>query len=180
MIDLSLLLPTILLLRIFRMSLMKHVFFWHLTKSIVRFLEINLLWLAGENPNYLKITWLLLKLNVNHLHIIKVHLNVGLDAKFVLLLRKLILLQNKNKSDTFYIRKGILKCSTNLVVYLTECKSCPKQYVGSTITPFIAVLIIKKAWLEKCLKFIPRNIMSIKNNFIVTLGSQSTLKKLKI
>ena len=30
----------------------------------------------------------------------------------------------------------ILICSSNLVVYLIECKSCSKQYVGSTITPF--------------------------------------------
>ena len=44
--------------------------------------------------------------------------------------------QNKDKSETFDIRKGILNCSTNLVVYLIECKSCSKQYVGSTITPF--------------------------------------------
>ena len=44
--------------------------------------------------------------------------------------------QNKDKSETFDIRKGILNCSTDLVVYLIECKSCSKQYVGSTITPF--------------------------------------------
>ena len=44
--------------------------------------------------------------------------------------------QNKDKSETFDIRKGILNCSTNLVVYLIECKSCSKQYVGSTIPSF--------------------------------------------
>ena len=44
--------------------------------------------------------------------------------------------QNKDKSETFDIRKGILNCSSNLVVYLIECKSCSKQYVGSTIAPF--------------------------------------------
>ena len=45
-------------------------------------------------------------------------------------------LQNKHKSEILDIRKGILNSSTNLVVYLMECKSCSKQYVGSTITPF--------------------------------------------
>ena len=44
--------------------------------------------------------------------------------------------QNKDKSETFDIRKEILNCSTNLVVYLIECRSCSKQYMGSTITPF--------------------------------------------
>ena len=44
--------------------------------------------------------------------------------------------QNKDKSETFDIRKGILNCGSNLVVYWIECKSCSKQYVGSTITPF--------------------------------------------
>ena len=33
----------------------------------------------------------------------------------------------------------------------------------------VAVLIITKVGLEKCQKFIPRNVMSIKNNFIVTI-----------
>ena len=38
--------------------------------------------------------------------------------------------QNKDKSETFDIRKGILNYSSSLVVYLIECKSCSKQYVG--------------------------------------------------
>ena len=41
--------------------------------------------------------------------------------------------QNKDKSETFDIRKGILNCIANLIVYLIECKSCSKQYVGNTI-----------------------------------------------
>ena len=41
--------------------------------------------------------------------------------------------QNKDKRETFDIRKGILNCSTSLVIYLTECRSCCKQHVGSTI-----------------------------------------------
>ena len=44
--------------------------------------------------------------------------------------------QKKGKSKTFDIRKEILNCSTNMVVYLIECKSCSKQHVGSTITSF--------------------------------------------
>ena len=38
--------------------------------------------------------------------------------------------QNKDKSETFDIRKVILNCSSNLVVYLIECKSFSKQYVA--------------------------------------------------
>ena len=44
--------------------------------------------------------------------------------------------QNKDKSETFDIRKGFLNCSSNLVFYLFECKLCSKQYVGSTAKPF--------------------------------------------
>ena len=44
--------------------------------------------------------------------------------------------QNKDKSETFDIRKGILNCGTNLVVYLIQCTSCSKHYVGSTVAPF--------------------------------------------
>ena len=85
--------------------------------------------------------------------------------------------QNKNESETFDVTNGILNCSTDLVVYLTECKSCSKQYVGSTITPFrsVAVLMIIKVRLEKCQRFIPRNVMSIKNNFTVTLTLRDTM-----
>ena len=44
--------------------------------------------------------------------------------------------QDKDQSKTLDVRKVILNCTTNLVVYLLECKSCYKQYVGSSITPF--------------------------------------------
>ena len=44
--------------------------------------------------------------------------------------------QNKDKSETFDIRKGILNCNNNLVVYLIECKPCSMQYVGSTSALF--------------------------------------------
>ena len=48
-------------------------------------------------------------------------------------------------SDTFYnnkgdcefkIRKGIMNCDTNHVVYCLTCKTCNKKYVGSTTTSF--------------------------------------------
>ena len=78
----------------------------------------------------------MLKLYVNYLLIIKIRLAVGLDAKFVNFIEEINIFQSKDKSETFDIRKGILNCSTNLVVYLIECKSCPKQYVGSTIPSF--------------------------------------------
>ena len=43
--------------------------------------------------------------------------------------------QIKDKSETSDIRKRILNCSSNLIVYLIQCKSCSKHYLGSTITP---------------------------------------------
>ena len=39
----------------------------------------------------------------------------------------------------------------------------------------VDVLIIIKVGIEKCQKFIPRNKMSIKNNFIVTLILRDTM-----
>ena len=83
--------------------------------------------------------------------------------------------QNKDKKETFDIRKGILNCTTNLVVYLIGCKSCSKQYVGSIITLFRSHFNNYKRRLEKSQKFIPRNLMSIKNNFNVTLTEMDTM-----
>ena len=37
---------------------------------------------------------------------------------------------------SFDIRAGVLNCNSDHIVYLFECKSCAKQYVGSTITKF--------------------------------------------
>ena len=93
---------------------------------------------------------------MNHLEIIKVHLAVGLDVTFILFLRKLKL-QNKDKSETFDIRTGILNCRSNLVVYLIECKSCSKQYVGSTITPIHSRFNNYKSWARKVSKVFPKN-----------------------
>ena len=82
--------------------------------------------------------------------------------------------QNKDKSETFDIRKGILNCSSILVVYLIEFTCMWVVLLHGSV----AVLIIIKVGLEKCQKCIPRNVMSIKNNFIVTLKVQSCkLKK---
>ena len=64
--------------------------------------------------------------------------------------------QNKDKSETFDIRKGILNCSSNLVVYLIECKSCSKQYVGSTITPFRSRFNNYKSGARKVSKVYPK------------------------
>ena len=64
--------------------------------------------------------------------------------------------QNKDKSETFDIRKGILNCSSNLVVYLIECKSCYKQYVGSTITPFRSRFNNYKTGARKVSKVYPK------------------------
>ena len=84
--------------------------------------------------------------------------------------------QNKDKNEMFDIRKGILNCSSNFIVYLIECKSCSKQYVGSIITLFItALIIIIKVGLEKSQKFIPMHVMFIKNNFIITLTLKDTM-----
>ena len=60
--------------------------------------------------------------------------------------------QSKDKSETFDIRKETLNCSSNLVVYLIECKSCSKQYVGSTITLFRSNFNNYKSGARKVLK----------------------------
>ena len=101
---------------------------------------------------------------MNHLQITKVHLALGFDDEFVLLLRKLTF-QNKDKSETSDIRKGILNRSINLVVYLIECKSCFRQYVGSSITPFRSRFNDSKSGTKK----VSKNVISIKSNLIVTL-----------
>ena len=64
--------------------------------------------------------------------------------------------QNKDKSKTFDIRKGILNCNSNLVVHLIECKSCFKQYVGSTIAPFRSRFDNYKSGPRKVSKVYPK------------------------
>ena len=73
--------------------------------------------------------------------------------------------QNKDKTETSDIRKGILNRSINLVVYLIECKSCFRQYVGSSITPFRSRFNDSKSGTKK----VSKNVISIKSNLIVTL-----------
>ena len=43
---------------------------------------------------------------------------------------------NKEGTRTFNLRKGTFHCNSKGVVYLLTCKTCKKQYVGSTITTF--------------------------------------------
>ena len=38
----------------------------------------------------------------------------------------------------YFIRKVNLNCNTSHVIYLIECKTCGKPYIGSTKTPFRA------------------------------------------
>ena len=42
----------------------------------------------------------------------------------------------KKGSRTFYLRVNNLNCNSNLVVYKLDCKTCGKQYIGSTKTQF--------------------------------------------
>ena len=93
---------------------------------------------------------------MNHLQIIKVRLFVGLDAKSILLLRKLKIFQNKDKSEIFDIRKGVSNCSTSMVNYLIERRSCSKQYVDSTIIPFRSRFSNYKSGARKKSKVYPK------------------------
>ena len=43
---------------------------------------------------------------------------------------------NMDGSRTFYLRVNNLNCNSNLVVYKLDCKTCGKQYIGSTKTQF--------------------------------------------
>ena len=43
---------------------------------------------------------------------------------------------NKEGTKTYEIKGGNLHCSSQLVVYLVDCKTCKKQYVGSTKPKF--------------------------------------------
>ena len=52
--------------------------------------------------------------------------------------------------------KRILNCSSNLILYLTECKLCSKQYVGSTITPFRSRFNNYKSGIRKVSKVYPK------------------------
>ena len=171
MIDLSLLIPTILPLRIFRIFLMWRTFFWHLTENIVKILEINrppmfhLLWLEIM---YQSKDHLVLKLNVNHLQITKVHLVVSLDTKFVLLLRKLKLFKTRIKVKHLTIEKRFW---TAVPIWLFTWLNV----VDHALSSLWVVLLYHFVPIEKYQKLIPRNVMSIKKNFITTLTLMDTM-----
>ena len=59
-----------------------------------------------------------------------------------------------------------MTCSSNLVVYLTECKSCPKQYVGSTITPFRTRFNNNKCGARKVSKVYPNKCNVYQEQFL--------------
>ena len=67
--------------------------------------------------------------------------------------------------NKFNIRERILNCSKNLVVYLIECISCFKQYVGSTITPFRARFNNYNSGARKLSKAYPNNCNVYKEQF---------------
>ena len=129
MIDLSLLLSGILLLRIVRIFLMSHTFFWHLTRYIV----------FGDNLGYGKPKSL-----KDHLVSAKTQCESPSDNKSAPCCRSKCQIcpfieetetfQNKDTSETLDIIKWSLNCSSKLVVYLIECKSYSKQHVGGTVT----------------------------------------------
>ena len=63
---------------------------------------------------------------------------------------------NKDKSKTFDVRKRILNCSTTLVAYLIEYKSCSKYYIGSTFTQFCSRFNSYKSGCRKVSKVYPK------------------------
>ena len=73
--------------------------------------------------------------------------------------------QNKDKSETFDIRKGILNCRRDLVVYLIEVKSCSKQYMGSTFTPFRSRFNNYKSGARKVSKVYPKKFNVYQEQF---------------
>ena len=82
--------------------------------------------MAGENPNHFKY------------HVVGIIIKCApcCRSRICPFIEESNTFENKDKSETFDIRKEILNCSSSLVVYLRERKSCSKQYLGSTFTPF--------------------------------------------
>ena len=115
------------------------------------------------------------KLNVNHLEIIKVHLVVGLDVKFVLLLRKPKLFKTRIKVKHLTLEQGFwAEGPIWLFTWLSVNHVLSSMWVV-LLHCSAAILIIIKVRQEKCQKFIPRIVMSIKNNFTITLTLTDTL-----
>ena len=80
--------------------------------------------------------------------------------------------QNKDKNETFDIRKCILSRSSNLIVYLTECKSCSKQYVSSAITPFRTSFNNCKSGARKVSKIYPNKYIVYQEQFYRHFNSE--------
>ena len=132
--------------------------------------------IGWRKPKSLKTTKLVLKSNVNHLQIIKVFLVVGLYAKFVLLLGKLKLFKTRIKVKHLTLGKGFWNAVPIwLFTWLNVDHVLSSMWVVLFQRP-VALLIIIKVGLEKCQTIIPRNVMSIKNNFIVTLILRGTME----
>ena len=65
-----------------------------------------------------------------------------------------------------------MNCSTNLVVYLIECRSCSKQYVGSTITPFCSQFNNYKSGARKVSKVYPKKCIVYQEQFPCHFNSE--------
>ena len=59
---------------------------------------------------------------------------------------------NTDKSQVFRIRCESLNCDSKFVVYMIQCKTCKKQYIGSTSTPFRLRFNNYKAFYKKHLE----------------------------
>ena len=112
---------------------------------------------------------------MNHLQIIKVRVAVGLDDKFVLLLRKVTLFKTRIKAKYLTLEKGFWTVIPIWLFTLLRGNQLLSNMWVVLLRRSVAFLIIIKAGLEKCQKFIPRNAMSMKNNFIVTLTVRDTM-----
>ena len=118
---------------------------------------------------------LVLNLNVNHLQIIKVRFAVGLDAKFVFLLRKLKFFKTRIRVKHLTLEKRFwIAVPIWLFIWLNVDHVLSSIWVV-LLHRSVAALIIIKVGLEKRQKFISRNVMSIKNNFIITFTLRDTM-----
>ena len=115
------------------------------------------------------------KLNVNHLQIMKGCLAIGLDSKYVHLLRKQTLFKTRIKVKHLTLEKRFW---TVVAIWLFTWLSV--NHVLSSIWVvllhrFVPILIIIKVGLGKYQSSIPINVTSIKNNFIITLNLRDTV-----
>ena len=112
---------------------------------------------------------------MKHLQIIKVYLVVGLGVKFVLLFKKLGPFKTRIKVKHLTLEKGFWTVAPIwLFTWLSVNHDLSSMWVV-LLHRSVAVLIIIKVGLEKSQKFIPRNLMPVKNNFTVTLTLRDTM-----